>query len=64
MTQETVTLVINPDPYRVRAQAIIDSPRSITTPTERALAEVVVLLSNHYDELREVFGVRPGEVVR
>jgi hypothetical protein len=51
---------IDPDPYRVRAAAMKDDESAKV----RALAEVVVLMCDRYDELRGVFNVRPGDIVR
>lgn len=56
-------MAINPDPYRRRAQAMVDEGAE-RTPRERALADVVVLMCDRYDELRAVFAVEPGQIVR
>lgn len=53
-------LAINPDPYRTRAAAMADDEN----PKVRALAEVVRVMCDRYDELRAVFGVKPGQIVR
>jgi len=53
-------LAINPDPFRKRAAAMLDDESAKV----RALAQVVVNLSDRYDELRAVFGVEPGQIVR
>jgi hypothetical protein len=55
-------LAINPDPYRRRAEAML--AESERTPREKALAQVVVLMCDRYDELRDVFGVEPGQIVQ
>lgn len=44
--------MINPDPYRTLAAALLDDKNSKV----RALARIVVNLSDRYDELRAVFG--------
>jgi hypothetical protein len=55
-------LAINPDPYRKRAQAMLSEPERTTR--EKALADVVVLMCDRYDELLVVFGVEAGQIVR
>lgn len=53
-------LAINPDPYRTRAAAMAEDEN----PKVRALAGVVRVMCDRYDELRAVFGVEPGQIVR
>lgn len=54
-------LAINPDPYRKRAIVLHDDPKA--TAREKALADVVVLMCDRYDDLRRVFGVEAGQIV-
>ena len=53
-------LAINPDPYRARAAKLVDDPDRRVD----ALARVVVTMCDRYDELRAVFGVEAGQIVR
>lgn len=56
----TSTLVIDPEPYRKRAVAMLDDEN----PKVRALADVVRVLCDHYVELCDVYDVGAGHIIR
>lgn len=53
-------LVIDPEPYRKRAVAMLDDEN----PKVRALADVVRVMCNNYDDLRAVYDLAPGMQVK
>lgn len=57
-----IHLAINPDPFRKRALRMKDDP--ISTAREKGLAQALVRMCDNYDELRAVFGVEAGQIVR
>lgn len=53
-------LVIDPEPYRKRAVAMLDDEN----PKVRALAEVVKVMCDNYDDLRDVYDLKAGMYVK
>ena len=53
-------LVIDPEPYRKRAVAMLDDENRKV----RALAEVVKVMCDNYDDLRAVYDLKPGMTLK